>query len=96
MAPTQADQIAGAVEGQAERKAADMGEHFRAPVVGREEADDLAMARAAIEVVVAVEDDVLRPFQLAEADMLGLRQAVVERVAACRSRAAADCVSPMR
>ena len=32
------------------------------------------MPGAAIEVVVAVEDDVLGPFELAEADILGRRR----------------------
>ena len=62
------DQVAVAVEGQAERMAADMGEDLVPRVVRREEADDVAMARAAIEVVVAVEDDVLRPFDLPKPD----------------------------
>ena len=80
-----AQQIAGAVEGEAKRKAADMGEDFRALIVGREEADDLAMARAAIEMIVAVQDDVLGPFQLAEADRRRFGQPVVEGIGAAGS-----------
>ena len=44
------------------------------------------MAGAAIEVIVAVEDDVLRPFELAEPDRLGRGQAVVERVGRAGAR----------
>ena len=75
MAPTQDEQVAVAVEGKPQREAADMGEDLRDLVVGREEADDLAVARAAIEMIVAVEDDVLGPFQFAEADMTRPRKA---------------------
>ncbi len=57
-----------------------MGEHFGAFVVGREEPHDLAVTRAAIEVVVAVEDHILRPLYLAEADIFRLRQPVVQRI----------------
>ena len=39
-------------------------------VIGAEEADDVTMARAAIEVVVAVQNDVLGPFDLAKSDHL--------------------------
>lgn len=57
-----------------------MRKHLGALVVRREEADDLAMAGAAVEMIVAVEDDVLGPFQLAEPDMVCGRQPVVELV----------------
>ena len=74
------EQIALAVEGHAERMAADMGKDLMARVVGAEEADDVAVAGAAIEVVVAVENDVLGPFDLAKADDLDGPQLVVQRV----------------
>jgi len=81
MPPMQTSRLpAGLVEGHAERVAADMREHFRALMIGAEEAHDVAMARAAIEIVVAIEDDVLRPFDLAEADDLDGAQAVVEHI----------------
>ena len=69
------DQIAVAVERQAERAAADMGEDLPLLVVGPEEADDVAVAVAAIEIVVAVEDDVLRALDLAEPDELDIWRA---------------------
>ena len=34
-------------------------------VIGAEEADDVAVAGAAIEIVVAIQNDVLGPFDLA-------------------------------
>ena len=83
-------EIALAVEGHAERSAADMGEDLHALVVGREEADDVAVAGAAVEVVVAVEDDVLRPFDPAEADQLDVAQLVVQRVGGAAARRAVD------
>ena len=49
-----------------------MGEDFGALVIGREETDDLAMARAAIEMIVTVEDHVLRSFEFTQADMFCL------------------------
>ena len=77
-----------AIEGEAEREAAGMGEDLGAPVVGGEEADDLAVAGAAVEVVVVVEDDVLGALELAEADRLCGRQPVVERVGRSESGSA--------
>ena len=59
-----------------------MREDLGAPVVGREETDDLAMARAAIEIVVAVEHHVLGAFELAEADVFGVGDPVVQRIGA--------------
>ena len=56
-----------------------MGEDSAAPVIGREKANDLAMAGAAIEVILLIEDDILGTFELAEPDRLGRGQAVVER-----------------
>ena len=53
------------------------------------------MARAAIEMIVAVEDDVLRSFELAEADMLGCGQPVVERVGRAGAGQRPTGVSPM-
>ena len=49
-------------------------------MIGREEADDLALPNAAIEVVVLVEDDVLGTVNLAEANDLDVAQAIVHRV----------------
>ena len=67
------EEIAVAVERHAERMAADMGEDLVALVVGPEEAHDVAVAGAAIEIVVAIEDDVLRALDLAEPDDLDRR-----------------------
>ena len=71
-------EIVVAIEGHAERLAADMGEDLHLLVVGRQEADDVAVARARIEIVVAIEDDVFRRLDAAEADQRSRR-------AACRS-----------
>ena len=68
------------VEGHAERPPADMGVDFPLDVIGREEADDLALPDAAIEMVVLIENDVLGTVNLAEADDLHLAKAVVHRV----------------
>ena len=54
-----------------------MGEDLHLLVVGREEAHDVAVARAGIEIVVAVEDDVLGRLDAAEADQLDVAQLVV-------------------
>ena len=75
-----AEQRAVAREGHAERASADMGEDLLPAIVGREEADDVAGAVADIDVVVVVEDDVLRPVDLAEPDQLDRTQPVVERI----------------
>ena len=56
------------VECHTERLAADMGENFHFLVVGREEADNVAMARTGVEIVVAVEDHVFRRLDASEAD----------------------------
>ena len=71
-------EIVVAVEGHAERLAADVREDLHALVVGREEADDVAVARAGVEVVVAVEDHVFGRLDPAETDQC-------RRRAACRS-----------
>ena len=54
-------------------------------VIGREEADDLALPDAAIEIVVLVENDVFGTVDLAEADDLDVAKAVVHRVGRRRS-----------
>ena len=72
-------EIVVAVEGHAERLAADMGEDFHLRVVGRLETHDVAVARAGIEIVVAVEDDVLRRLDAAEPDQRDVAQLVVLR-----------------
>ena len=69
-----------------ERMAADMREDFRALVIGSEEADDVAMPRAAIEIVIAVEDDVFRPFDLAKPDDFDRAQPIVQAIRRARSR----------
>ena len=74
------DEAAVPVEGHAERPSADMGVDFPPDMIGREEADDLALPHAAIEVVVVIEDDVLGTVDLAEANDLDVAQAVVHRV----------------
>ena len=63
-----------------------MGEELAAPVIRCEKANDLAMAGAAIEVILLIEDDILGTFELAKPDRLGRGQAVVEREGAGRSR----------
>ena len=68
------DEAAIPVEGHAQRPAADMSVDFALDVIGREEADDLALTHAAIEIVVGVEDDVLGTVDLAEADDLDVAQ----------------------
>ena len=83
-------EVVVAVEGHAERLAADVGEDLHALVVGREEADHVAVAGAGVEVVVAVEDHVLRGLDAAEADQRHVAQLVVQRVRRCRCRAAVD------
>ncbi|MPL88390.1 hypothetical protein SDC9_34410 [bioreactor metagenome] len=80
------DQVAVAVECQPQREAADMGEDLGAGVVRCEEAHDLAMPGAAIEVVVGVEDHVLGPLERAQPDMLGCGEAVVQRIGRARMR----------
>ena len=47
------------VERHPQRLAADMGEHFHPLVVRREKADDVAMARAGVKIVVAIENHIL-------------------------------------
>ena len=49
-------------------------------IVGREEAHDVAGAVADIDVVVLVEDDVLRPVDPVEPDRLDRTQPVVQRI----------------
>ena len=75
-----AQQRAVARERHAERTAADMGEDLLPGIVRREEAHDVAGAVADIDVVVVVEDDVLRPVDAVEADRLDRTQPVVERI----------------
>ncbi len=58
------DEIVVAVEREAERPAADMGEDLPRLVIGAEEPHDVAIAIAAIEMAVAVDDDVFRTFDL--------------------------------
>src|SRR5712675_331865 len=72
-------EIVGAIERHAERLAADMGEYLHLLVVGRQEADDVAVARTGIEIVVAIENDVFRRFDAAEADQRHVAQFVVLR-----------------
>ena len=80
-------EIVLAVERHAERLAADMGEHLHLLVVGRQEAHDVAVARAGIEIVVAVEDDVFRRLDAAEPDQRHVAQLVVLRERRrCRAR----------
>ena len=74
------------VEGHAERPAADMGEDFMPGVVGREEADDVALPRAGVDVVVRVENDVFGSVDLAQANDLGVAEAVVHRIGRRRGR----------
>ena len=67
--PADADiEIVAAIEGHAERLTADMGEDLHVLVVWREKANDVAVARARIKIVVAIEDDVFRGLDAADAD----------------------------
>ena len=70
-------EIVGPVERHAERLAADMGEDLHLFVVGREEAHDVAMARPGIEIVVSIEDDVLRRLDPPQPDQADAGQPVV-------------------
>ena len=72
-------QVVVPVEGHAQRRAADVREDFPAFVVGREESDDVPVSRAAVQVVVAVQDDVFRALDLTLADDVDILQLVVER-----------------
>ena len=86
--PADADiEIVVAVERHAERLAADMREDLHLLVVGRHETHDVAVARARVEIVVAVEDDVFRRLDAADADQRHVAQLVV-----LRERAAAGAV----
>jgi hypothetical protein len=67
------DQIAVAVKTHAERRTADMGKDRVTLVVRRFKADDVAMARAAIEIVVFVKDDVFWALDVAKTDDLDAR-----------------------
>ena len=80
------DEIVVAVEGEAERAAADMGEDLPLLMIGTEEAHDVAVTVAAIEMPVAVDNHVLRPLDLGQADHLDIARA-------CRS---ARRASPVR
>ena len=71
------DQILVLVELHPERAAADMGEDFALFEVRAGETDDVAVAGAAVEPVLPVEDDVLRAFDLIESDGLGVDQPVI-------------------
>ena len=68
------------VEGHAERPAADMGEDFVSSVIGSEKADDVALPRAGVDVVVPVENDVFGSVDLAQTNDLGVAEAVVHRI----------------
>ena len=71
------DQVLVLVELHAERPSADMGEDLALLEVRAGEADDVAVAGAAVEPVVPIEDDVLGTLDLVEADGFGVDQAVV-------------------
>ena len=62
------------VKREPERPPADVGENADFLVIRRRKPHDVSVARAAIEVVVGVERDVLRAVDLARADQLGARQ----------------------
>ena len=57
-----------------------MSKDLVARMIGAEEADDVAVAGAAIEIVVAVQNDVLGPFDLAKSDNFDRPQLVIQRV----------------
>ena len=87
------DQVLVPVELHAERPSADMGEDIALLEVRAGETNDVAVAGAAVEPVVPIEDDVLGTLHLVEADGLGVDQAVVlgkRRVAAALQRRRVD------
>src|SRR6202020_560465 len=59
--------------------AADPRKFLTHPVVGREKADDRAVAIDGVEIVLAVEDDVLGAFDPAQRNRLGVLQPVIFR-----------------
>ena len=79
-------EIVSTIERHAERLTADMGEHFHLLVVGRREAHDVAMARTGVEIVIAIEDNIFRRFDAANADQRDVAQLVI-----LRERPAAGC-----
>ena len=92
-------QVLLAVESKAERPAADAGEFFAYRIVGRPEANDRAVAVDGVEVVLAVENDVLRSLDLVERDGFGVAQTVVfgeHRAAVARDRRRRLEVDPAR
>ena len=85
---THADvQVLMAVQRQAQRNAADMGKYFHALIVRCKEPDDVTVARARVEVVVPIQDDVFRAFDATQADRRSGPQAVVQ----CPRSAAVGC-----
>ena len=87
------DQVLVLVELHAERPSADMGEDVAMLEVRAGEANDVAVAGAAVEPVVPIEDDVLGTLDLIEADGFSVDQAVVlgeGRVAAALSDGEVD------
>ena len=89
MPATADDQVLVLVELHAERPAADMGEDFAMLEVRAGEADDVAVAGAAVEPVLPVQDHVLGAFDLVQADRFGIDQAIVLGEGRCRCRASA-------
>ena len=89
------DQVLVLVELHAKRPSADMGEDFAMLEVRAGEADDVAVAGAAVESVLPIEDDVLGTLHLVEADRFGVDQAIVlgEGRAAARASATAQSTS---
>ena len=63
-----------------------MRKDFRSRVVRREEANDLAVARAAVKVVVTVEDYIFGTLKLAEPDRLSSLQTIVQFIRRSRTR----------
>ncbi len=73
------DQVLVLVELHAERPAADMGEDLALLEVRAGETDDVAVAGAAVEPVLPIENDVLGTLDLVEADSFSVDQPVVLR-----------------
>ncbi len=61
-----------------------MGVDLPSLVVGRREADDVAMARSTVEIVSVVEDDVFRRLDLSKSDDLDRSEPVIVREGASR------------
>jgi len=67
-----------AIKRHAQRRSANMGKHFHLLVIWREKTNDVAMTRTSVQMVVAVQDHVLRAFDPTQANELNISQLVVD------------------